>query len=142
MFGEKPIYGQTEVLVDYKSRIMLPKFTKAEKSDKLLLVQSSEGLKVIRESEFDKIIASLQKRYEKENNSEVYMAIERRMTELCSSILKSCTCDAQKRINTGGALNPNQKYLVIGCRDSILIQDPSKQDSEGNKTLHLTPEQG
>lgn len=138
MFGEKPIYGQTEVLVDSKSRITLPAFTMAQKNDELLLIKSLDGLKIIRESDFDKLITSLQKRYEKEADPKIYMAFERKMLELFSSILKTCTCDAQKRINTSGALNPNQKYLVIGCRDSILIQDPSKQESEGNKTLHLT----
>ena len=61
MFGEESIYGQSIIHLDDKRRIILPKYTYAEKGDKLVIVRKKGYLSVEREDILDGKIKELER---------------------------------------------------------------------------------
>lgn len=128
MFGEKPIYGQSIVHPDAKGRMILPSFTQAEEKDRLLLINDLKGIRVLREESIDDYISYLEQLLKEELDPKQIQLIEDRLNGISAKILKSVSCDKQHRILTSNVLIPGQKYLIIGCRSSVLIREPNEKD--------------
>lgn len=123
MFGEKSIYGQTEVTVDKKGRIALPRITYSEEGDELIALKSdNEKLKIISVSSLDETINKIENMILEELDKEKVKALEDKLYGIYSSIYRKCVCDNSKRINLSGIVEKEKTYRVIGCKDSIVLE--------------------
>lgn len=124
MFGEKPMFGQTELTVGDKGRIFIPASTKREPGEELVLLYNAE-LNVYEIYS----ISKLNERFEELNNlilnsktkkeREFY---EKRFYMLSKSILKSEKVDAQGRFLTGKIFEGEEKLLSTGAYDRLFIE--------------------
>ena len=124
MFGEESIYGQSIIHLDDKNRIILPKYTGAEKGDKLVIVRKKGYLSVEREDILDSKIKELERLCLKSVDSEK-TKYEIEFYKMCSSILKKVTCDSQGRITLGNIVDRNE-IKCIGARQSLILEPQKK----------------
>lgn len=124
MFGEKPIFGQTELTIDNKGRIYIPTNTKREPGEELLLIYNSI-------SNFYEIygISKLTEKFEELNklmmtskNKTERTFYEKRLYELSKSILRSEKVDCNGRILTGKTFEGQEKVLSTGAYDHLIIE--------------------
>lgn len=127
MFGEKPIFGQSELKIDSKGRIFIPANTKREIGEELVLIFNS-NLHVYEIYSVDK----LKDRFELMNslilNSKTKKDknfYEKMMCEFSKSILRSEKIDTQGRFSTGKNFEGYEKVLSTGAYDHLII-DPIK----------------
>lgn len=130
MFGEKPIYGKSFGHPDAKGRLILPPFTQVEEKDRLLLMNDAKGIRVSKEENVDAYIAYLEKLLKEEFDQKQTQLIEDRLNGIFENILKSVSCDKQRRIITSNILIPGQEYMIIGCRTSVLIREKNENDRQ------------
>ena len=124
MFGEQSIYGQSNVRIDDKNRIILPKYTYAEAGDKLLVINDGEYLSIHSEQEFEEKLR--QKELELEKSSlKQKNAKKRELLILYSSVLKRVTCDKQGRITLGNITDSNE-LKCIGAREYLILKPEKK----------------
>lgn len=124
MFGEKPIFGQSELTIDDKGRIFIPVSTKREPGEELVIVYNEE----LNVHEIYSINA-LNKKFETLNNmilnsktkkeKEFY---EKRFYVFSKSILRSEKVDSQGRILTGKIFQGEEKLLCTGAYDRLFIE--------------------
>ena len=124
MFGEKPMFGQSELTLGDKGRIFIPASTKRESGEELVLLYNEE-LNVYEIYSVNK----LNEKFEELNNlilnsknkkeREFY---EKRFYMLSKSILKSEKVDSQGRISTGKIFEGEEKLLCTGAYDRLFIE--------------------
>ena len=124
MFGEESIYGQSIIHLDDKRRIILPKYTGAQKGDKLVIVRKKGRLYVEREDILDSKIKELERLCSRSANPEETKE-EIELFKMYSSILKKVTCDSQGRI-TLGDITDSDKIKCIGARESLILEPQKK----------------
>ena len=124
MFGEESIYGQSVIHLDDKKRIILPKYTYAEKGDKLVIVRKKGYLSVEREDILDSKIKELERLCSKSVDPEK-TKLEIEFYKMCSSVLKKVTCDSQGRITLGNIVDSNE-IKCIGARESLILEPQKK----------------
>ena len=97
MFGESSIYGKCIIHLDDRNRIILPKFTSAEKGDKLLLVRNKGYMSIHREDILDIKI--------------------RRLEELCLNSTGDIKIEREKELfaqpHDASGLNEKTSFVVI-----------------------------
>ena len=121
MFGELPIFGNSEPKIDSKGRLFVPKFTRVEENDQLVIQKGKGNYFVIANcSLINEKIKQL-----KENND------DRKIEILTSSIVDMVRVDSQNRIIFRHHKNfaVNRKVFVHGNYDSIQVF-PSQKDYE------------
>ena len=124
MFGEESIYGQSTIHLDDRKRIILPKYTGAEKGDKLVIVRKKGYLTVEREDILDSKIKELEKLCSHSVDPEK-TNLEIEFFKMCSSILKKVTCDSQGRITLGDTIDSNE-IKCIGAREYLILEPQKK----------------
>lgn len=134
MFGEKPIYGQSEVKVDDRGRMFLPAYTKRERDDELILLYD-ENLSVYeihRVDDYNKIIKYLEEKILNSTNKSAEISYKKKIYEISKSILKSLQVDNQGRVVLGNIFPDTEKVLCIGAFDHLIIE-PIKNNKEVKK---------
>lgn len=126
MFGEESIYGKSIIHLDDKNRIILPKYTGAEKGDKLLLVRKNEEIQIHREDIFDSKVIKLEELC-LQSTGELKIEKEKELLELYNSIIKKVTCDSQNRI-TLSEIKDCSEIECIGARQYLILK-PQKRKS-------------
>jgi len=124
MFGEKAIFGQSELTPDNKGRIFIPVYTQREAGEELVLLYNAE-LKLYEiysvsklEEKFKKL-NDLMLNSKNKNEKQFY---EKRLYELSKSILRSEKIDSQGRFLTGKVFEGEEKLLSTGAYDHLLIE--------------------
>ena len=124
MFGEKPIFGQSELTIDTKGRMFIPASTKREKNEELVLINNKDlGVYEIysvlklkqRFEEINKLIIKAKTKKEK-------LFYERMLCEISKSILRSEKVDCQGRISTGKIFEDCSKVMSTGAYDHLIIE--------------------
>lgn len=129
MFGEKPLYGIDELKVDIKGRIFLPKYTKREQGDELVLLYDKKTSKyeIYSVKRYNEIMDILQKYSLKAVNESDRSKYKERMNQMCKSILKKVTVGTQNRIAIGKIFPNTNKVLCTGVYDHLIIE-PIEED--------------
>ena len=119
MFGEIPIFGNSENKIDNKGRLFVPKFTGVEENDRLV-VQKGQGnyYVIINFSEIEDKLREL-----KNSNQEGKIEI------ITSSIVSLVKVDKQGRIifHPHESFAIDRKVFIHGNYDSIQVF-PSEED--------------
>ena len=119
MFGEIPIFGNSENKIDNKGRLFVPKFTGVEENDRLV-VQKGQGnyYVIINFSEIEDKLRALKK-----SNQEGKIEI------ITSSIVSLVKVDKQGRIifHPHESFAIDRKVFIHGNYDSIQVF-PSEED--------------
>ena len=123
MFGEMPIFGNSENKIDNKGRLFVPKFTGVEENDQLI-IQKGHGnyYVIINYKEIEDKLRQL-----KSNNQ------ERKIEIITSSIVSLVKVDKQGRIifHPYESFAVNRKVFIHGNYDSIQVF-PSQKDYESH----------
>ena len=123
MFGEMPIFGNSENKIDNKGRLFVPKFTGVEENDQLI-IQKGHGnyYVIINYKEIEDKLRQL-----KSNNQ------ERKIEVITSSIVSLVKVDKQCRIifHPYESFAVNRKVFIHGNYDSIQVF-PSQKDYESH----------
>ena len=124
MFGDKPIFGQTELKIDEKGRMFIPANTKREVGEELVLL-NNKNLNLYEIYS----IAKLKEKFEELNelmmnskNKSHERFYEKMIYELSKSILKSGKVDAQGRFLIGKIFDEDEKVLSTGAYDHLIIE--------------------
>lgn len=127
MFGERPLYGKDILKIDDKGRIFLPKYTRKEKDDELILRYDEEISKyeIYSIDRYNQIMSILEKYAIKSTIKNERLYYKRRICEISKSILKKIKVDSQGRINISGIEFDTNEILCIGAYDHLIIE--SKQ---------------
>ena len=122
MFGEKSIYGQSLVQIDNKGRIVVPSFTFATKGDELALVKEEDYYVILPIKLIDEYIDHLFEIAKNSLDINEITKINNMIKDLSEKVLCRSTLDVNRRFNTYGNLEINQKYQVIGAKKQIIIK--------------------
>ena len=121
MFGDIPIFGNSENGIDDRGRIFIPKFTGVEKNDKLIIQKGNGNYYVIfNYSDVERKIEQI-RTFDNPNKLELYI----------SSIVALVNVDSDNRITFSQHKNfaIDRKVFIHGNYDSIQIF-PSQKDFE------------
>lgn len=131
MFGEESIYGQSEVTLDDKGRIILPTDTKREKGDSLVLARDNDTLQyeICSYQMFDKIINELRNKVLNSTNKIDEIYYKKRIYEISKSIVKKLKVDSQGRVNIGKIYGEIDKILCIGACDRLILEPVDEKKS-------------
>lgn len=134
MFGEEPIFGSVERVVDSKKRLALPTFTNVDAHELLYLVQEEDGsINIYGKKEIDELLFSMneitQSIINSSNVNNKKIKTLKKNKEKILYLFNSFYCntssvrtDNYKRINLSkSSLEPNKKYKLIGKGNSLLI---------------------
>lgn len=135
MFGEKPLYGKDELKVDIKGRIFLPKYTKREKGDELVLLFDKETSKyeIYSIKRYNEIMDILQKYSLKALNKNDRSKYKERINEMCKSILKKIIVETQNRIAIGKIFPNTNKVLCTGVYDHLILEPIEDENIQKTK---------
>lgn len=124
MFGDKILLGQSDIVIDDKSRMFLPARTNREKGDNLVLLYDStlECYKIYSVSAIEETFDRLEKLLDGAKSEQEEAWCKKRLFDFSKSILKECTVDSEGRIALGTTINPNSSALIIGARDHLILQ--------------------
>ncbi len=123
MFGELPIFGNSENKIDSKGRLFVPKFTGVEENDQLIIQKGYGNFYIIINcSKIDEEIIKLKEKDEK-----------RKIELLTSSIVSLVKVDKQGRIifHPYESFAIDRKVFIHGNYDSVQVF-PSKKDYENH----------
>lgn len=124
MFGESSIYGKSIIHLDDKNRIILPKFTSAEKGDKLLIVRKNEYIHIHREDILDSKIRKLEELC-LNSTGDKKIELEEELFKIYDSITKKVTCDSQCRVPLGDIADGSE-IECIGAREYLILKPQKK----------------
>ena len=136
MFGEKNIYGQINLKLDDKNRIILPKFTYRETGDSLVIVKNKESnsYDIYKTEVFDEKLQDqinyLEDKLKKTIDDKKREQIQKLLNELYDSILVKTTCDKQGRIVITSILDEGEKIdtvEAIGAYNHLMIRKPKQK---------------
>lgn len=128
MFGEKAIFGQSEVKIDIKGRIFLPTFTNKEENDELVLVYDDilKTHEIYSIKSLEAKFKQLEKLIEESKNIKEETYYKKRFYEFSKSILKSGKVDAHGRFLLGKIFE-EEKLLCTGAFDRLLVEPLKKK---------------
>lgn len=124
MFGEEKIFGKSEISIDEKNRIKLPKFTYAESGDRIIIQKEDDELKISNELRIVKIIEEIEESLKYVKNSSEAKILKEEMDKLYISILSTKTCDQQNRIilpNDIFDTSETNKIIAVGYGDYVKL---------------------
>ena len=124
MFGEEAMFGQTELKIDSKTRLIIPAYTKREEGDKLILVEDTD-LNIYRILKQEVATSSYYKTKEellKTNDPEEEIKLKLELLKLGGKILKKLEVDKQGKVLLGERFKNVEKVNVIGSCDHLILQ--------------------
>jgi DNA-binding transcriptional regulator/RsmH inhibitor MraZ len=124
MFGESSIYGKSIIHLDDKNRIILPKFTSAEKGDKLLLVRNKGYISIHKQDILDSKIRKLEELCFN-STGDIKIEREKELFELYNSITKKMICDSQGRVGLGDIID-TREIECVGAREYLILKPQKK----------------
>lgn len=135
MFGEEPLKEEqtVELTLDDKDRILIPDFTKREKGDVLVVYKNKDNTcTILNFNKFEQVYDYLKKMSLDETVPLEERKINRKkILNLCKSVLKKSTVDAQGRITIGNLFKGRKKVLVTGKKDYLIIKPIDNQVEKG-----------
>lgn len=139
MFGEKLIFGEKEMSMDEKGRIILPKFTYAEEKDEVAFIYPEAG-DYIRIFLYQKVEALFNRMVDKQINTKdlkLMKDIQNTINNLNKLCAGTATLDKQRRVlipeDVRNKLELNTNVQVVGATDIIYMTDTML----GDKNLSL-----
>ena len=124
MFGEEKIFGKSEISIDEKNRIKLPKFTYAESGDRIIIQQEDDTLKISNESKITKIIEEIEETLKHVENISEAKTLKEKIDKLCISIISKKICDQQNRIILPNGIfdtSETNRIMSVGYGDYIKL---------------------
>lgn len=124
MFGEEKIFGKSEISIDEKNRIKLPKFTYAEAGDRIIIQQEDDALKISNELKITKIIEEIEEALKHVENISEAKTLKEKMDKLCISIISKKICDQQNRIILPNGIfdtSETNRIMSVGYGDYIKL---------------------
>lgn len=124
MFGEEKIFGKSEISIDEKNRIKLPKFTYAESGDRIIIQQEDDALKISNELKITKIIEEIEEALKHVENISEAKTLKEKMDKLCISIISKKICDQQNRIILPNGIfdtSETNRIMSVGYGDYIKL---------------------
>ena len=124
MFGEDKIFGKSEISIDEKNRIKLPKFTYAESGDRIIIQQEDDALKISNELKITKIIEEIEEALKHVENISEAKTLKEKMDKLCISIISKKICDQQNRIILPNGIfdtSETNRIMSVGYGDYIKL---------------------
>ena len=124
MFGEEKIFGKSEISIDEKNRIKLPKFTYAESGDRIIIQQEDDELKISNELKITKIIEEIEEALKNVENISEAKTLKEKMDKLCISIISKKICDQQNRIILPNGIfdtSETNRIMSVGYGDYIKL---------------------
>ena len=122
MFGKKIMLGNTIQTIDEKHRIILPKFTGAEKGDKLVLFQEENFFSI-----YSLEVLLNQIHQEVSVNLESFLILKDRNDQLSSNVLAIVDVDRYRRVLFSPYVcekyQLNDKVFISGAIDHINVFD-------------------
>ena len=133
MFGEQLIIGHSESKLDQKGRLFIPKYTKVNTGEELILLQDSiyhySSLRVYSlNNTYLKIINKYEELRNNASNEEEYIRLSLKIDELYQSLEGYFKVDSQKRILINKYLlerlnwNTTDTFNLDGAGNSLLIR--------------------
>ena len=124
MFGEEAMFGQTELKIDNKTRLIIPAYTKREEGDKLILVEDAD-LNIYRILKLEVATTSYYKTKAEllqTNDPEEEIKLKKELLKLGGKILKILEVDKQGKVLLGERFKNVEKVNVIGSCDHLILQ--------------------
>lgn len=124
MFGEEKMFGKSEISIDEKNRIKLPKFTYAESGDRIIIQQEDDTLKISNESKITKIIEEIEETLKHVENISEAKTLKEKIDKLCISIISKKICDQQNRIILPNGIfdtSETNRIMSVGYGDYIKL---------------------
>lgn len=124
MFGEEKMFGKSEISIDEKNRIKLPKFTYAESGDRIIIQQEDDALKISNELKITKIIEEIEESLKYVENISEAKALKEKIDKLCISIISKKICDQQNRIILPNGIfdtSETNRIMSVGYGDYIKL---------------------
>ena len=124
MFGEEKIFGKSEISIDEKNRIKLPKFTYAEAGDRIIIQQEDDALKISNELKITKIIEEIEEALKHVENISEAKTLKEKIDKLCISIISKKICDQQNRIILPNGIfdtSETNRIMSVGYGDYIKL---------------------
>ncbi len=124
MFGEEKMFGKSEISIDEKNRIKLPKFTYAESGDRIIIQQEDDTLKISNESKITKIIEEIEETLKHVENISEAKTLKEKIDKLCISIISKKICDQQNRIVLPNGIfdtSETNRIMSVGYGDYIKL---------------------
>lgn len=128
MFGEDLIIGEKTYIIDYKKRLAIPKFTKAEIGDRLVIELQNDSFKLFLYDEYLELARRLVTYRNKATTYEEFERINAKIEEMCKNVSHVLRIAEQRRIllptNTMEALELNTGDTVEckGLGKSLLVR--------------------
>ncbi len=128
MFGEDLIIGEKTYTIDYKKRIAMPRFTKAEVGDRLVVELQNDSFKLFLYDEYLELARRLVTYRNKAATYEEFERINAKIEEMCKNVSHVLRVAEQRRIllptNTMEALELNTGDTVEckGLGKSLLVR--------------------
>ena len=94
MFGEEQIIGEKIIKTNSKSELKLPKFTRAEDGDELILGKLLGTYMIFSASKYFKAIESCEKAYKDEQNLENKNKLRKLLRIMYSGIIDELKCES------------------------------------------------
>ena len=124
MFGDKAIFGKSELCVDDKGRVIVPQYTNREIGEELILLYN-EDFKIYEIYS----VKRLKERFDELNNlilnSETIKKrkfYEMWLLKLSKSILKSVKVEKNGTITLDNHFNEYEKVISTGAYDHLIIE--------------------
>ena len=124
MFGEEKMFGKSEISIDEKNRIKLPKFTYAESGDRIIIQQEDDALKISNELKITKIIEEIEEALKYVENISEAKTLKEEIDKLCISIISKKICDQQNRIILPNGIfdtSETNRIMSVGYGDYIKL---------------------
>jgi len=124
MFGEEKMFGKSQIAVDNKTRIILPKSTKREEGDSLALLEDREIniYRIYRAEEIEKTLDKLSEQINDSKTPEERKKYKQELCDLSKSILRISKVDKFGRIILGDSFKNVKTVNVFGARDHLLLE--------------------
>ena len=118
------MFGKSEISIDEKNRIKLPKFTYAESGDRIIIQQEDDTLKISNESKITKIIEEIEETLKHVENISEAKTLKEKIDKLCISIISKKICDQQNRIVLPNGIfdtSETNRIMSVGYGDYIKL---------------------
>ena len=124
MFGEERMFGQSEQIIDKKTRLVLPSYTKREEGEKLLLIEDKELniYRIFRKEVISGVFDINNEKLLNVKKSSEILKIKKELLKLSKMVLKSLEVDKNGRVILGETFKNIEKVNVIGASDHIILE--------------------
>ena len=124
MFGDKPMFGKTKLIIDDEIRIVLPEYTNSEPGEELIILNNRE-LKIYEIYSMKR----LEEKY-KELNNIIFNAkskkerifYEKWLLELSKSVLENLIVSNDGKIKLGEKFKEYNEVMCTGAYDRLIIE--------------------